>query len=268
VTCFVLGAVSQRFYDAGRFGRPQTPQAVNEPGTDIAIPGAKAGVEAGAIQFDREPLWAYGFDTPPRPGDKAVPQAPPTRNLRPGEDPAEQTRLRRIEGSSATYSLVDIRDGRNVIDWFPGDHPPMPDIIAHGPPRLGNRTRGCGSCHLPNGMGRPENAPIAGLPVTYVIRQINDFRNGLRYTADPRKPNTNTMIELAKAMTDDELKTAAEYFASPGDAQRRVRAVDEARGGKPHRRGHGGDRRLRGVAPAPGDQHAARSPRLIVRLRS
>ena len=46
------------------------------------------------------------------------------------------------------------------------------------------------------------------------MRQINDFRHGLRYTADPRKPNTNTMIELAKAMTDDEVKAAAEYFAS------------------------------------------------------
>ena len=71
---------------------------------------------------------------------------------------------------------------------------------------MGNRTRGCGSCHLPNGKGRPENAAPAALPVTYVMRQIDDFRNGLRYTADPRKPNTNTMIELAKAMTDEEVK--------------------------------------------------------------
>ena len=22
----------------------------------------------------------------------------------------------------ASYSLVDIRDGQNVVDWFPGDH--------------------------------------------------------------------------------------------------------------------------------------------------
>ena len=174
----------------------------------------KTGVNPADIRFDHEPLWAYGFDTPPAPGDKALPQNPPNRNLRPNQDPVEQTRPRHLNGSNATYSLVDIRDGQNVIDWFPGDHPPMPDVVAHGPARLGKATRGCGSCHLPNGKGRPENAAPAALPATYFIRQIQDFRNGLRHTADPRKPNTNTMIELAKAMTDDEIKAAAEYFGS------------------------------------------------------
>ncbi|MSU24702.1 MAG: c-type cytochrome [Opitutus sp.] len=161
-----------------------------------------------------EPLWAYGFSTPPAPGDKATPQSPPSRNLRPNEDPREQTKPRHVEGSSATYSRVDIRDGGNVIDWFPGDHPPMAPIIAHGSASLGNAARGCASCHLPTGKGRPENAPVVGLPVAYFIRQIEDFRHGLRSTVDPRKPNTPTMIALAKAMTDDELKTAAEYFGA------------------------------------------------------
>jgi cytochrome c553 len=167
-----------------------------------------------AIDFDREPLWAYGFDRPPAPGEKAQPQAPPTRNLRPNEDPAEQTRPRHLDGSSAAYSLVDVRDGQNVIDWFPSDHPSMPDVVAHGPGRMGAKKRGCGSCHLPNGKGRPENAGIAGLPVAYFVTQIENFRSGRRHSADPRKPNTNTMIELAKALTDDELKAAAEYFGS------------------------------------------------------
>jgi len=69
------------------------------------------------------------------------------------------------------YSRVDIRDLGNVIDWFPGDHPPMSLIIRHGPARLGPAARGCGSCHLPNGKGRPENAPVTDLPVTDFIRQ-------------------------------------------------------------------------------------------------
>lgn len=29
------------------------------------------------------------------------------------------------------YSLVDIRDLQNVVDWYPEDHPPMPDIVKH-----------------------------------------------------------------------------------------------------------------------------------------
>jgi cytochrome c553 len=43
---------------------------------------------------------------------------------------------------------------------------------------------------------------------------MNDFKNGSRKSADPRKANTNIMITIAKGMTDDEIKTAAEYFGS------------------------------------------------------
>ena len=173
-----------------------------------------AGASSIQAQVEPEPLWAYAWSTQPKPGDKAVPQAPPTRNLRPNEDPQEQTRPQTVEGSSAKYSLVDIRDGHNVIDWFPGDHPVMPPIIKNGPASLGETARGCGSCHLPNGKGRPENAPPAGQPAGYTIQQLRDMRDGKRYTADPRKPNTPTMIALAKAMTEDEMRQSAEYFAA------------------------------------------------------
>jgi cytochrome c553 len=213
---FALGAVAQRLYDAHRpQGGQQAAQAVKPP-PEANLPSTedKGGVNLEAIRFENEPLWAYGFDKPPAPGEKALPQAPPSRNLRPNEDPVEQTRPRHLEGSSATFSLVDIRDGQNVIDWFPGEHPSMPTVVAHGPARLGAATRGCASCHLPTGKGRPENAAPVGLPATYFIRQMQDFRGGLRRTADPRKPNTNTMIELAKAMTDEELTAAAAYFGS------------------------------------------------------
>ena len=46
------------------------------------------------------------------------------------------------------------------------------------------------------------------------MRQLQDFRNGLRRSADPRKPNTNTMIDLAKAMSDEEMRLSAEYFSA------------------------------------------------------
>lgn len=204
IICFILGVLFQRQYDL------RSTPAVVPSETPPPAP------ELPTVQFDREPLWAYGFETPAKPGDTFVPQVAPTRNLRPNEDPAEQTRPRRAAGSRATYSLVDVRDGHNVIDWFPQDHPaPMPPVIAHGPAAgMGNTARGCGSCHLPNGKGRPENAPPAGLPVAYFMRQLHDFRNGLRRSADPRKPNTMTMIDLAKAMTEDEMRVSAEYFAA------------------------------------------------------
>jgi len=61
---------------------------------------------------------------------------------------------------------------------------------------------------------RAENAPVAGYPVAYFIQQMNDFKNGNRKSAEPRKANTNAMIAIAKAMTDEEIKASAEYFAS------------------------------------------------------
>ena len=176
---------------------------------------AAVGVTYLHAQNEQEPLWAYAFAAPPKAGEKAGPQAPPTRNLRPNEDPAEQTRPQRLEGSSATYSLVDIRDGHSVIDWFPGDHPPMPDVVKNGPASLmDQRGRGCGSCHLPNGKGRPENAPPAGQPAAYTLRQLHDFRNGLRTSADRRKPTTATMVGLALAMSEKEMQEVADYYAA------------------------------------------------------
>ena len=182
-----------------------------------AVGAACVAVGASSIQAQVQPLplWAYAYSTQPQPGAKANPQAPPTRNLRPNEDQAEQTKARTVPGSTASYSLVDVRDGHDVIDWFPGDHPAMSPIIKNGPASLmSERGRACGSCHLPNGKGRPENAPPAGQPVGYTIQTLQDFAAGLRQSADPRKANTPTMSALAKAMSEAEMKQAAEYFAA------------------------------------------------------
>ena len=142
VVCFALGAVMQRWYDTRRVsvarGEPvrAAPARIDH--------GAEAPVPVTApIHFEHEPLWAYGFESPPKSGEKAAPQAAPSRALRPKQDPVEQTRARHIDGSAAAYSLVDVRDGQNVVDWFPGDHPAMPDVVAHGPARMGPLKRGC-----------------------------------------------------------------------------------------------------------------------------
>jgi hypothetical protein len=39
---------------------------------------------------------------------------------------------------------------------------------------------------------------------------MNDFKDGNRKSADPRKAYTNLMIQFAKNTTDDEIKAAAE----------------------------------------------------------
>jgi cytochrome c553 len=117
-----------------------------------------------------------------------------------------------LPGSDRQFTLDEIRARMGPADWFPGDHPPMPPIVARGREAAG--IWACGMCHYPNGKGRPENAGVAGLPKEYFIQQMYDFKNGLRSSADPRKPNTPLMIGFAVAMTDEEIRSAAEYFAS------------------------------------------------------
>ncbi len=201
---FAAGSMAQRLYDRGTGSVVASTSPVTAP----------ANVASTVVDFTQQPLWAYGFPKPPAPGEKAEPQRPPSRALRPNEDEKEQTKPRSLPGSAGSFSLVDIRDGSNVIDWYPEDHPKMTDIIRMGPSKHETGRRGCGFCHLPNGLGRPENAPVSGLPPSYFVQQLKDFKNGQRRSADPRKPNTNTMIDLARSMTDEEMQQAAEYFAA------------------------------------------------------
>jgi cytochrome c553 len=145
------------------------------------------------------PAWAYAIPPAPPAGAPAATPAPP--------DPTPRT----LQGSTLTFTRQQIANRFAPADWFPGDHPAMPEIVAHGkqPDAFA-----CGLCHMPNGKGRQENAGVSGLPVSYFMQTMNDFRNGLRKSADSRKANTNIMITIAKALTPDEIKTAAEYFGS------------------------------------------------------
>jgi cytochrome c553 len=170
-------------------------------------------VDRSKVDYSQMPLWAYGVAERPNPADpqavQGAPGAPPAAPI----PPAEAARKRHVEGSSLTFTRVDIRG--NVVDWFPDDHPnPMPGIIKQGPLAMGNGGRACGTCHLSDGSGRPENSSPAGLPAKYILRQLNDFRNGLRHSVEPGKGNSNTMVMLAKGMTEEEMKQAADYFSA------------------------------------------------------
>ena len=153
----------------------------------------------GAQSAPVPPPWAFTINTPSPAGAPAAPPAPP--------DPTP----RRVPGSDKTFTVAETRDAFNPPDWHPSGHPPMPAAVAHGrKPEM----RACGFCHLTNGQGRPENASLAGLPAAYIIQQMVDFRSGARKSSEPRMGPPNAMIADAKAANDEEIRTAAEYFAS------------------------------------------------------
>ena len=142
------------------------------------------------------PPWAYTVNPPPVPGAKPTPP-----------DPAPQ----QLPGSSVSLTVARTRDAFNPPDWHPAAHPPMPESVAHGRrPEM----RACGFCHLVNGQGRPENASLAGLPAAYIAQQMADFKSGARKSAEPKMGPPNAMIQDAVAANDEEIRTAAAYFAS------------------------------------------------------
>ena len=63
---------------------------------------------------------------------------------------------------------------------------------------------------------REERTGVNGyFPAEYFIQQLKDFAAGNRKSADTRKQNTGAMLaSIAKAMTDEDMKAAADYYAA------------------------------------------------------
>lgn len=182
-------------------------------GLTLALISLSAAVAVVSGQVAAPPPWAYGF-----PAAGPEPAAPPCAM---DSKPMDCARLGAPRPKDVTHKLPDtdrtfteyaIHYDFGPADWYPEDHPPMPDIVARG--RESDKLRPCGLCHYPNGQGKPENAPVAGLPAAYILQQLQAFRNGTRRSADPRKANTNEMIQIARHLTEDEMQAVATYFSS------------------------------------------------------
>jgi cytochrome c553 len=155
------------------------------------------------------PSWLF-------PSDPAAPIA-----RRP--DPNERLGL---SGSAVTFTRAQLTDRYSAPDWHPGEHDPMPEVVAHG---RGPDVYACGYCHTPTGQGRPENAPLAGLPVAYIEEQVAAFASGTRRSAwagtyGPAK----LMVQVAEHASQADVAAAADYF-SRQKLGSRVRVVETAR---------------------------------------
>lgn len=107
-----------------------------------------------------------------------------------------------VPGSSKTYTAKEIENLALPPDWYPQEHGPVPKVVAGAP---GSTALACGSCHLMRGQGHPESADLAGMPVEYIIRQMQDFKTGARI--DPARMNA-----IAKVTSEEDVHKAAEWF--------------------------------------------------------
>jgi cytochrome c553 len=142
------------------------------------------------------------------PQQPAAPVGPPGWAFPFGEQVAQSPRKEepgplKIPGSAKAYTQAQIDDAFNPPDWFPDEHPPMPQVVARG---SGKDVRACAQCHLTTGMGHPESAIVTGFSVPYFMRQIEDMKNGDRKTG-------GIMDTISKAMSEGDVRQAAEYFA-------------------------------------------------------
>jgi cytochrome c553 len=108
-----------------------------------------------------------------------------------------------IPGSSKEYTAAQIDDLSNPPVWFPDETTSAPPSVLHGK----GAALACGACHLMSGHGHQESADLAGLSAEYIVRTMQDFKSGVRI--DPARMNA-----IAKGMSDDDMRQAAEYFAA------------------------------------------------------
>ena len=137
-----------------------------------------------AQSTEAPPAWAYPVNPP---------------DFKPGPDDGT---IRRVPGSSAGYTLTQLRDFFVSPDWHPADYPVRPESVASG------RKPGvfaCGFCHRADGPGGPENANLTGLPAGYIVQQMADFKSGARKTSVPKRGPMINKFVVANAVSDVDL---------------------------------------------------------------
>ncbi len=242
----------------------------------------------------------------PDPVPEAMPVADAAHDVLPWafvlNDPVETTtapdpdEIVTVPGSALELPRRDINIDNGPPDWHPDAHPPMPEVVATGG---GEGVLACGYCHLPNGQGKPENGPVAGQPVAYLVQQMEDealigaeyfasmeFRPWIRVVETDSVPETrfagwihevvedggmepigNRVVEIPEDLARTKLRDDASGFVayvprgSVARGEALVRTGGEDGRSVPCTTCHGDD--LRGLGPMPA--LAGRSPSYMAR---
>jgi len=132
----------------------------------LVLPAVPAQAQAPAQPL---PQWAYPVAPPPKPPDAVKPIQLPAA-------PSHTPRRRSTTGSVRPTGTPKITADA--------------DVVAHGKPPGGFA---CDLCHLTSGGGHPESAGVSGLPVGYILRQMAEFKAGVR-----KGMRGGVMIQIAK----------------------------------------------------------------------
>ena len=145
-------------------------------------------IATGRTASFEPPAWAY-------------PETPRGFQLEPDDGPAK-----RLPGSTKSFTSKQLADLFAPPDWYPAEHPRMPQVVARG---RAPKVQACAACHLPNGLGRPESSSLAGLTTAYMTIQLADFKNGSRHSS----VGESAMVDIARALSPEDITAALTYFA-------------------------------------------------------
>lgn len=149
------------------------------------------------------------FGQTPQPKGKSLGWAYPVPDPNPAS--TDDKAPKHLPGSSKAYTQAQIDDQFAPPDWYPNEHAPLPKVV-----QTGIQAQACGSCHLMSGNGHPESASLAGLPLAYMLRQMEDFKNNLR--RDPeihvKSLRAGRMNVIAGGVPDEDMRKAVEWFAA------------------------------------------------------
>ena len=160
-----------------------------------SMSGAALAASTGALGIDAfhvAEAWAFPKSHSPDPSvPKQHPKAPKPDMNKPIHVP----------GSTRTYTNAQLRTEFFAADWFPQDHPPMPQIVASGR----KPAWACAECHKPGGEGFPSTASLAGLSQAYLREQLQAFRGGQR--------DNDIMPQEVRNLGAADEQAAIEYFS-------------------------------------------------------
>ena len=148
------------------------------------------------------------YDPPPNLVRADFPTWPYPRGI--PDTRTEDGTLYHVPGSKQAFTFTQINLSHATIDWFPDQHPTPPPPVIEGRPGAYNA---CGQCHLIDGSGKPDTGDLRALPVEYIVQQIVDMKNDKRHASIPNAPLA-LMVAIAKGVSLDEARQAAEYFHS------------------------------------------------------
>lgn len=187
----------------------------------VAVIAAQADTGQKDIPTARD--IASKMPAPVAPFEWAYPVAPP------GLPRPDMTALHTAEGADPSIKLTmrQVGDSFGPPDWFPKEHGPLPAIVAHGEKP---HVPACILCHLVSGGGHPESASVAGLSADYIVQQMHAFKDG-----DRQNIRAPAMIEMAYAISEKDLREAANYYAHiPRARQKWIRVVETSRAPASH----------------------------------